>query len=300
MVNALLCQSAAIAAAVSGAADLLGGIGANYAQKDCNPAKTGPVAYMKLHGMEDPSIPYDQVPGKEVLVDNVEFLGAKDTVAVRARANGCGPDQAGDIKEEAGGKMKCTDLCAKAEPGSPPTKLCGMPGVGHETDKPYPGFAYQQAWSFFDAAPPKAGYAAAKAMSTDDVHQSTDAGVPAGAVTMNASMSGEPVTRGALAAKAAAASEPAGSTGKGGGVNVAAVAGGVAGGVVAGVGAIGAALYGSIRKRRKFMDSLDRLPYSSADAGADDTAAGKDQAADMVVVAGDVAGANGKGPAVSH
>jgi len=288
MVNTLLCQSDIISKSVTAAADLLGGIGTEFAaSKECTPAHTQAVPFLKLHGMEDEPIPYEQVPGKEVLVDNVEFLGAQDTVAVRARANGCGPEAAGDEKQEAGAKMVCRDLCAKAEPKSPPAKLCGMIGVGHTTDDPFPGFVYQQAFSFFEQQPnPADKWTAVKPVDAPaaGVKQSAGGKVPEGMLSMSAD-------KDAPAAGNSSSKATGGDAQKGGSnVNVAAVAGGVAGGVVAGAGAIGAALYGSIRKRRKYMESLERLPYNTGDV-ADDTKAGKDQAADMVVVAGDVAGA---------
>ncbi|GBF97532.1 hypothetical protein Rsub_10455 [Raphidocelis subcapitata] len=163
LVHVLLCQSPAVAGAITAAADLLGGIGADYAKgPDCSkPSYTMP--FIKMHGLDDPNIPYTQPAGKEVLFDGVRMLGAADTVAVRARDNGCGPGDAGPQVPEAGGKMLCTDLCAKKK-GAPPAKVCGMVGVKHDTDHPYPGFVYEQAWAFFDKQG-KAGAAAAKTKS---------------------------------------------------------------------------------------------------------------------------------------
>jgi poly(3-hydroxybutyrate) depolymerase len=162
LVHTLLCQSAAVSGAITAAADLLGGIGAEFAEgPECaKPHSTMP--FIKLHGLDDPNIPYTQ-PAKEVLFDGVRMLGAKDTAAVRARDNGCGPGDAGPQAPEAGGKMLCTDLCAKKK-GAPPVKVCGMVGVKHDTDHPYPGFVYEQAWAFFDKQG-KAGAAAAKTRS---------------------------------------------------------------------------------------------------------------------------------------
>jgi hypothetical protein len=44
--------------------------------------------------------------------------------------------------------MLCTDYCG-GNPSKLPAKLCGMPGVGHDTDHPHPGFVYEQSWAWF-------------------------------------------------------------------------------------------------------------------------------------------------------
>ncbi|KAI8471377.1 MAG: hypothetical protein J3K34DRAFT_520610 [Monoraphidium minutum] len=154
LVNAVLCESEPVAAAVAAAADMLGGLGADYAaSRGCAPGGGDAPAlpYLKLHGTEDPSIPFDQVPGKEVLVDGVKFLGAAGAAAARAAANGCDAEDAGPSAAEAGGALQCRDLCAHAGDGSPTVKVCGITGVGHDTDHPHPGFVFEQAWAFFRA-----------------------------------------------------------------------------------------------------------------------------------------------------
>lgn len=153
MVHAILCQSKVIPGMVDAAIDMLGGIGADFARgPECAGAK--PVPFLKLHGIEDPFITYS----KDILVDGVNFASSIEGTQIRARANGCGPDDAGkkDVPE-ADGKMLCTDFCGGA-PDKLPAKLCGMPTVGHDTDHPHPGFVYEQSWAWFqDQAKAAAG-----------------------------------------------------------------------------------------------------------------------------------------------
>jgi hypothetical protein len=99
-----------------------------------------------------------------------------------AKANGCGPKDIGkpDVPE-AEGKMLCTDYCG-GNPSKHPAKLCGMPGVGHDTDHPHPGFVYEQSWAWFQeqvkaAAGRKPAAAPAAAAAEDD----SAAAVPAAA-----------------------------------------------------------------------------------------------------------------------
>jgi poly(3-hydroxybutyrate) depolymerase len=144
MVHAILCQSKTIPDTVDAAVDMLGGIGADYARgPKC--AKHKPVPFLKLHGIEDPFITYS----KDILVDGVNFASSIEGTQLHAKANGCGTNAVGtkDVLE-ADGKMVCTDYCGGA-PGKLPAKLCGMPGVGHDTDHPHPGFVYEQSWAWF-------------------------------------------------------------------------------------------------------------------------------------------------------
>lgn len=164
--NALLCESPAVASAITAAVDMLGGIGEQYAfGPKCSAAPAAP--YLKLHGTDDPSITYDQ----RILVDGVNFLSAIEAAQQRAKHNGCSPKDAGPQTTAADGQMKCTDFCGKAA-GKPTATVCGMLGVKHTTDFPHPGFVFEQAWQFFEqqaklqsasrqaAAKPAAGAAA--------------------------------------------------------------------------------------------------------------------------------------------
>lgn len=144
MVHAILCQSRVIPAMVDAAIDMLGGIGADYARGPwC--ATHDPIPFLKLHGIEDPFITYS----KDILVDGVNFASSIEGTQLHAKANGCGDADVGakDVPE-GDGKMLCTDYCG-GSPGKLPAKLCGMPGVGHDTDHPHPGFVYEQSWAWF-------------------------------------------------------------------------------------------------------------------------------------------------------
>lgn len=83
-------------------------------------------------------------------MDGVDFFSAIEATQARARHNGCTKSDAGPEVAEAGGKMRCTDFCGKAMPAKPAAKSCGMPDVPHNTDYPYPGFVYKQAFAFFE------------------------------------------------------------------------------------------------------------------------------------------------------
>ena len=164
MVHAILCESNVIPGLVDAAIDMLGGIGADYARgPKC--ASSIPVPFLKLHGIEDPFITYS----KDIIVDDVNFASSIEGTQLRAKANGCGPDDAGkkDVPE-ADGKMLCTDYCG-GTPNKFPAKLCGMPGVGHDTDHPHPGFVYEQSWAWFQELvknKPAGGKVAPKAKTT--------------------------------------------------------------------------------------------------------------------------------------
>lgn len=165
MVHAIMCESKVITGLVDAAIDMLGGIGADYAHGPKCAAST-PLPFLKLHGIEDPFITYS----KDILVDGVNFASSIEGTQLHARHNGCGPEDCGkkDVAE-ADGKMVCTDYCGAAA-GKLPAKLCGMPGVGHDTDHPHPGFVYEQSWAWFQeqvkaAGERKAAAAAAKKAS---------------------------------------------------------------------------------------------------------------------------------------
>jgi adenine/guanine phosphoribosyltransferase-like PRPP-binding protein len=266
MLHALLCQSQRVARAVDAAADLLGGIGAEYAVGKCAAPATEAVPFIKLHGMEDPNIPFVQEKGKEVMVDGVAFLGARDTVAVRARNNGCGDGAAGPEAPRAGGEALCTDLCAKAEPASPPAVLCGMPGVKHDTDHPRPGFVYQQAFEFFNSAPAKARFAPAAAKPVPaEVKEAARS-----AVAKSVSEAGGAATPGGSAGAAGAPGGGPGSSSGAGGPNVAAIAGGAAAGGAVAVAAAAAAGVGvAVAKRRK-RQAEEAARAAAATSSSDD------------------------------
>ncbi|WIA19613.1 hypothetical protein OEZ85_005551 [Tetradesmus obliquus] len=148
MVETLLCQSPAVAASITAAVDMLGGIASDYA---AGPAcsSSSAVPFLKLQGTDDPSIAYN----RQILVDGVNFLSAIEATQQRAKHNGCSAKDAGPQTIEADGKIECTDYCGKAA-GKPAAKICGMIGVVHTTDFPHPGFVFEQAWRFFQQAKP--------------------------------------------------------------------------------------------------------------------------------------------------
>ncbi|KAF8062893.1 VAD1 [Scenedesmus sp. PABB004] len=248
LVHALLCQSKSVPAAITAAADLLGGIAAEYA---AGPACAGSpaVPFLKLHGMVDPSLTYDA----PVLVDGVPFLSAVDAAKRRAATNGCAAADAGPAAPAADGLMLCTELCGAAAPPRPAARLCGMPGVGHTTDYPRPGFVFEQAFKFFegqaDAAPkaapapraskaPRAAAAAGAAGAAGAEGAEAEA-EGAGPLTLALTLPGvglaefeAALTRPALAAVAAAARLPEANVS----ATYAAAPGGGTGGTGAGAG----------------------------------------------------------------
>jgi len=65
MVQALLCESSRVARTVTAAADVLGGVGRDYAHgPQCS--NRNAVAFLKIHGMTDPFITYDTVRNRQV------------------------------------------------------------------------------------------------------------------------------------------------------------------------------------------------------------------------------------------
>jgi hypothetical protein len=171
MVQTLLCQSPAVASAITAAVDMLGGIASDYAAgPQCQ--QSSAVPFLKLQGTDDPSIAYD----RQILVDGVNFLSAIEATQQRAKHNGCSASDAGPKTLEADGKIECTDYCGKAV-GKAAAKICGMIGVKHTTDFPHPGFVFEQAWQFFEQ---QAKLAAAKTPATTAVAQEN---APAAAAT---------------------------------------------------------------------------------------------------------------------
>eukprot|EP00878_Enallax_costatus_P030828 GHUV01033625.1.p1 GENE.GHUV01033625.1~~GHUV01033625.1.p1 ORF type:complete len:290 (+),score=9.71 GHUV01033625.1:166-1035(+) len=144
MVQALLCQSRIIPKLITAAVDMLGGLGKDYA---LGPAckQSPPVAFFKIHGVKDPFITWN----KDILVDGVNFISAIGGAQLRAAHNGCQPNQAGPWYTDSTGQMTCKELC-RYTPGAKRVKVCGMNDVAHDTDHPWPGFVYQQAWKFFN------------------------------------------------------------------------------------------------------------------------------------------------------
>jgi hypothetical protein len=278
MVHALLCQSRAVASAVDAAADMLGGISADYAASKCAAPATEAVPFMKLHGIEDPNIPYAQRRGAEVLVDGVAFLGARDAAAVRARNNGCGAGAAGPEESRAGGRMLCTDLCAKAEPAAPPALVCGMPGVKHDTDHPQPGFVYERAFEFFTSAPPKGSFVAVPAKP-----------MPAEAKEAARAAAAKSIVGGG-GSPAAAGGAPASAAPSGGeGTNVGAIAGGVVGGAIAAAAAgVAGGVGAAIAKRRRRQAAAEEAAAAAAGSGSEDYSSVHD--ADVVMDVEDGAG----------
>jgi len=49
------------------------------------------------------------------------------------------------------GQVKCTNFCEKA-PQNPAAQVCGIVGVAHSTDYPFPGWVWQQSFQFMLAA----------------------------------------------------------------------------------------------------------------------------------------------------
>lgn len=126
-------------------------------------------------------------------MDGVNFASSIEGTQMRAKGNGCGPDDVGpkDVSE-GDGKMLCTDYCGGAKAGKPPAKLCGMPGVGHSTDYPHPGFVYQQSWQWFEqqvkASAERRLSGALKKLSEKDARVASKATAAAAAVKKNATV----------------------------------------------------------------------------------------------------------------
>lgn len=157
MVYVMLCQSQVVSRMVTAAADILGGVGREYAQsRACQNSKAVP--FLKIQGVKDPFITYD----RDILVDGVDFISSISAAKHRAARNGCTQtSHAGRWSSEAGGQVQCINYCGN-KPGAKAARLCGITTAAHDTDHPWPGYVYQEAWRFFNSQAAKGAAGAAR------------------------------------------------------------------------------------------------------------------------------------------
>lgn len=80
----------------------------------------------------------------------MNFLSSVGSAQARAARNGCADKRYwGSWTSEYGDQYKCINYCEK-KPGAKAAKVCGLTYVAHDTDHPWPGFVFQQAWKFFN------------------------------------------------------------------------------------------------------------------------------------------------------
>jgi polyhydroxybutyrate depolymerase len=110
MAYRLACEAADIFAAAASAVGVLG-----LTEAECNPAR--PIPFLHLHGTADAFVPYE---GTE------EWLGARDSVEILARKNGCAGSPEVTLQQGAVTCESYTSCDAEAD-----VTLCTIEGMDH-------------------------------------------------------------------------------------------------------------------------------------------------------------------------